>query len=39
MVVPSSDSIKLIKQTLKENKEIKVKKKIKKISAKFIAVC
>ena len=33
MVVPSSVSVKAIKKTIKENKEIKVKKKIKKISA------
>ena len=33
MVVPSSVSVKPIKQTIKENKDIKVKKKIKKISA------
>ena len=31
MVVPSSVSVKPIKQTIKENKDIKVKKKIKKI--------
>ena len=32
MVVPSSVSVKLIKQTIKENKDIKVEKKIKEIS-------
>ena len=33
MVVPISVSVKPIKQTIKENKGIKVKEKIKKISA------
>ena len=33
MVVPSSASVKIIKQTIEENKDIKVQKKIKKISA------
>ena len=33
MVVPSSVSVKCIKQLINENKDIKVKKKIKKISA------
>ena len=32
MVVPSSVSVKPIKQAIKENKDIKVKKKIKKFS-------
>ena len=29
----------LIEQTIKESKEIKVKKNIKKISAEFLALC
>ena len=33
MVVPSSFSVKSIKQTIKENKDIEVKKKVKKKSA------
>ena len=33
MVVPSSVSVKPIKQAIKENKDIKVIKKIKKFSA------
>ena len=39
MVVPFSVSVKPIKQTIKENKDIKVKKKIKKILAEFVALC